>query len=118
MRSISITFWGWMNSIVTILKVLANPMDRMIIQEGLISFDVDDFTQLYQAQQNKPYYVPLREELLKYADDDYYEQTAELIALRNHLRKKHRLSKEKATDIADEMQLISYGGCNRFTAGS
>lgn len=88
----------------------ANPMDRLIIQEGLISFDVDDFTQLYQAQQNKPYYVPLREELLKYADDDYYEQTAELIALRDHLRKKHRLSKEKATDIADEMQLISYMG--------
>jgi uncharacterized protein YecA (UPF0149 family) len=51
----------------------------------------------------KPRYLPAKNEVLKYADWNYYEITPQIIALTNYLIEKFSLDKDEAEDIADEI---------------
>lgn len=88
----------------------ALPMERLIVDKSLFMDDEDEWAALLQNQEGKPYYVPPKETLLKYSDEFYYEKTEEFFAFRDYLQKERKLSKIRAEDIADEMQLHAYMG--------
>lgn len=86
-----------------------SPMDRLLIDDSLFIGE-EDFPQLQEKQSGKPYYVPPREELLKYADEFYYEETAAYRALRDYLEKDKRMSRKKAAVLTEELWMTAYMG--------
>jgi len=85
----------------------ADPLDREIIEESFLIED-DDYEELKQQQDGKPYYIPEKDALLRYADDGFYEKNAEFEAMRGFLAGRMKLPADRADDIADEMQLFAY----------
>ncbi len=82
------------------------PMKREIIAEYL--FAVDDFesyAELKAKQEGKPFYIPEKEELLKYQDDFYVEETKEVLALGAFLRDELKL--KRADDVLDDLTLAA-----------
>ena len=63
----------------------------------------ESFEEELKLRKGKPYYIPEREELLKYEDPFYFEITPEYIELRDYLRKLY-WRKSKADEIADEIK--------------
>jgi hypothetical protein len=84
-----------------------DPLDREIIEESLLIED-GDYEEMKGRQGDKPYYIPEREELLRYADDGFYEKNAEFEAMRDFLAGRMKLPADRADEIADEMQLFAY----------
>ncbi|CAM4486026.1 SEC-C metal-binding domain-containing protein [Paenibacillus phoenicis] len=81
------------------------------LRQGYIaSLDMEDkeFDELKGKVQGKPYYVPEAQELLKYADQDYFEMTPQLTALREFVTKEFHLDAESAEYLVDDIQL----GCS------
>lgn len=56
-------------------------IDGMLL-DGWTEEDEDPFILTKKYQGEKPYYIPDKQELLLYADDEYYEETKELEAVR------------------------------------
>ena len=83
------------------------PINRELVAEYLYMVDDDSYYELKEAQIGNTFYVPPKEKFLRYADELYFEKTLEFLSLRSFLRNLGYLSKEKADDIADEIQLIS-----------
>lgn len=81
-----------------------SPEAREIIAEYLLVVE-EDVAEMRILQHGKPYYIPEREELLRYADGLYFEKTPAFLALRDYLRAQMRLSPKKADEIAEEMQI-------------
>ncbi len=50
-------------------------IEREIIHESLICIDFDDYYYTVDRQVDKPFYIPPKKELLKYADHFYHEET-------------------------------------------
>ena len=85
------------------------PMNRNLVAEYLYIFeDFDDYCELQEAQMGISYYVPKKEQFLKYEDEYYFEKTLEFISLRAFLRNQSNLSKERADEIAEEIQGVFY----------
>ena len=61
-------------------------------------------------QEGKPYYIPSKRTLLKYADDNYYEQNSEFCALRDFLSYCIKQPAKRANDIASDLQLFASMG--------
>ena len=80
------------------------PLDREIIEVSLLE-DEERYDEMKVAQEGKPYYIPLKAELLRYENDRYYEKNASFMALRDFLRDHIKLSIGRADDIAGELQL-------------
>lgn len=81
------------------------------LQRGtIVSLDMEDqeFDDLMSKVQGKPYYVPDKQEFLKYADPDYFEMTQQLASLRDFVTKEFRLDREIAEYLVDDIQL----GCS------
>ena len=73
----------------------------IFIHENLM--DVDVFKDIMMKKANKPYYVPKKEELLKYVNPFYPESTKELDTLLDYI-KKHLISNEEdALDIVEDI---------------
>lgn len=82
------------------------PMKRDLVSEYLYALDegyFDEYCDLKEEQADKPFFIPEKEELLKYADDDYFEKTQESDALRNYLKKVMKM--ELADDVLEELIL-------------
>ncbi|MFL0554275.1 SEC-C metal-binding domain-containing protein [Paenibacillus barengoltzii] len=79
-------------------------------QGYIASLDMEDkeFEDLKGKVKGKPYYVPEAQELLKYADQDYFEMTPQLTALREFVTKEFHLDAESAEYLVDDIQL----GCS------
>lgn len=78
------------------------------LRQGYIaSLDMEDkeFEDLQGKVKGKPYYVPEAQELLKYADQDYFEMTPQLMALREFVTKEFHLDAESAEYLVDDIQL-------------
>ena len=84
-------------------------MDREIIAEHVL-IGKDDYEDLKAEQEGKPYYIPSRRTLLKYADDNYYEQNSEFCALRDFLSYRMKLPAKRANDITSDLQLFASMG--------
>ncbi len=81
------------------------PLDREIIEQSLYMIDLTEYEEVINAQQGKPYYIPSKEELLKYADSDYYEQTPQRRAIHKYLRSQKGLTKAMAEVFELELLL-------------
>ncbi|NLW11853.1 MAG: hypothetical protein GX028_07555 [Clostridiaceae bacterium] len=75
--------------------------------ECIVEFD--EFDSLLAPKSNKPYYVPEKQELLKYVDDFYFEKTKEYMALNNYVKVKLVNGDQvKADAICEEIQGSSH----------
>ncbi|MFA5385214.1 MAG: Rho termination factor N-terminal domain-containing protein [Eubacteriales bacterium] len=59
--------------------------DEYIVDVDFEEDDFDGVPALLEARKGKPRYAPPQEEFLKYSDWDYYEETPQLIALKQYL---------------------------------
>lgn len=91
-------------------NTVSAPLDRELVEESLYAIDSDDYREVAAQQKGKPYYIPPKEELLKYADDGYFEQTRQSRALRDFLRHRHGMTKAKAVEFVEELQLFASDG--------
>lgn len=79
----------------------ANLFDKMLIADYLITFgDPEDYEKLVFEQADRPFYVPEKDELLKYEDDFYYEKTKYIVNLENYLKDNLGISNYK--DLVEE----------------
>lgn len=84
-------------------KSFVYPYRGCFVNQSVIEFD--DFDRLMAQKSNKPYYVPGKDELLKYTDNCYTEETREYRALRDYLRDHFFNGDEKRADnLADDIQ--------------
>ena len=61
--------------------------DKLLIAEYVLTFgDPEDYERLKFEQSDRPFYVPEKDELLKYEDEFYSERTKHVIALENYLK--------------------------------
>jgi len=67
--------------------------------------DLQEFHGLLMNIQNKPRYVPDKEELLKHADDLYYEKTPQLMQLRMYILNQLCDDSELVDEIISDIQL-------------
>lgn len=91
-----------------------DPLDRELVEESLYEVDLNDYDEMIDAQKGKPYYIPRKEELLKYADDCYFEQTLQSRALRTYFRRQKGLTRAQAEEFVEELQLFASSGENDF----
>lgn len=81
-------------------------IDKNLVAEYLCLNSYDEYLDVIESQRGKQYYIPDKKQLLKYANDGYFEKTLEFISLRAFLRNLPNLDKEKADDLAEDIQLI------------
>lgn len=65
-----------------------------------------EFEEMEQRYERQNHYIPEKEELLKYADDLYYEVTPQLIALKNHIIKNISKNEKLVDELVDDIQLV------------
>ena len=88
----------------------SDPLDDEIVNDALYSVDDDGYYELDEAQEDKPICVLPKEELLRYADDYYREDTSETQALERYLEKNAKILQPPASlgyvntarDLVDE----------------
>lgn len=82
-------------------------MSKNLVAEYICLEDnFDEYFEIIGLQRGKSYYVPDKKQLLKYADNFYFEKTLEFIGLRAFLRNQNNLTKEKADNLAEDIQMI------------
>ncbi len=82
------------------------PMKREIIAEHLCAVDdFDSYDKLCAEQDGKPFYIPEKEELLKYQDNLYIEETKQSLALGAFLR--DRLKLKNADEVLENLQFVA-----------
>lgn len=79
-------------------------LERELVAEHLYALDDEDYLATAKAQDAATWYIPDREQLLKYADDRYTEETPQRLALANFLRNTQRKSICPPEEIAEELQ--------------
>lgn len=90
------------------------PLDRELVEESLYAPDINDYFEMIKVQQGKPYYIPPKQELLKYAKQGYYEPTRYSRAMLNFLRCQNGMTKAKAEDFVGELQMHASMGEHNF----
>lgn len=75
------------------------PIDREVIAEHLIIDGPEDYLDLKDEQANKPFYIPNKEELLRYTDECYVEPTRQYIALHDFMAGLKGVDKEAAAEF-------------------
>ena len=78
-------------------------MDREIVFESLLDFDL--YYDISDSQRGKPMYIPEKEELLKYADDMYFEHNPQTKALCDFFQNEMGMDSVEAGDMAGECVL-------------
>lgn len=89
------------------------PLDDEIVNESLFAVDEEDYYELGEAQMGKPLCVLPKEELLKFADDFYREETPETLVLEKFLEENIKILQPPAStgcvntakDLVDEYVL-------------
>ena len=82
------------------------PMKREIIAEYLYAVDdFDSYEELKEKQGDKQFYIPDKEELLKYADAFYDEDIPEARALEAFLR--DRAKANRAEDVMGDLRMMA-----------
>jgi len=105
-------------SIRDVEKILSNPSEELkdsfalthkdyFVMEAII--ENDEFELMQRKKADKPYYIPKRDELLKYVDDGYFEKSKQCSDLLAYLKKNFfKAGDEKAEWLAmtsKEMEL-------------
>lgn len=75
--------------------------------------DNNEFELMLRKKADKPYYVPARDELLKYVDESYFEKSKPYNNLLRYLQKNFfKLGDEKAEWLAEDIQGMCQFGVN------
>lgn len=82
------------------------PIDRELIHESLAEFGFEGYDEVLAAQQGKPLYMPDLKTFLKYADEDYYEETSATKALRQFFQTALHRSRKDAEELLLETILV------------
>ena len=82
------------------------PIDRELIHEALVISGFEGYDEVLEAQQGKPLYIPDMKDLLKYADEDYYEETSATKALRQFFQTVLHRSRKDAEELLLETILV------------
>ncbi|PTQ85979.1 SEC-C motif-containing protein [Trichococcus patagoniensis] len=78
------------------------PHQDYFVHETILEFN--DFEPMLQKKGNKPFYVPAKEELLRYTDDRYFEKSAAYRALYRFVKKNLFKGNELRTkDLCEEI---------------
>lgn len=79
--------------------------DGYIISDYFEYGEDEEFEQLLLNIKNKSYYIPDKKELLKYADDLYFEMTPQLVALKEYVLKNMCDDEQRVEYLIDDIQL-------------
>lgn len=79
-------------------------MEQELVAEHLYALDDEDYFAIAKAQDAASWYIPDREQFLKYADNRYTEETPQRLALANFLRNTQRKLNCPPEEIAEELQ--------------
>jgi hypothetical protein len=83
--------------------VFIYPHQDYFVHETIL--ENDEFDLMLRKKGNKPYYVPKKNELLKYVDGDYFEKTKQYNALLKYLKKNFfNPGDEEAEWLAEDIQ--------------
>lgn len=77
---------------------------RCFVHEAILIDDSFDYIRAKQA--DKPYYIPSKVKLLKFADESYTEKTKEYKALCAYIQKNIVHDPVKADELTDDIQLV------------
>lgn len=80
----------------------SEPMERELVAEYLLVCGFDDYYNVSKGHFGKEYYVPSKAELLKYADEHYYEKTPQTNAILNFFMKEMHMKKTDAEEFLYE----------------
>ncbi|MFB1052250.1 YecA family protein [Paraliobacillus sp. JSM ZJ581] len=81
------------------------------VHEAIIEFH--EFDLMLRKKSDKPYYVPKKRELLKYADQSYFEKTKEYKALLQYVQEHFFTEKdEKAEWLCEDIQGLCHVGAD------
>ncbi len=80
--------------------------DEYIINDVLGDDDFEDVEDILSVTKGKPRYIPKKSELLKYADDEYYEKTQYTNDLKNYLTDKCD-DEETMLSLVDEIAFLA-----------
>lgn len=73
------------------------------VHESIVNFD--EFDLEMQKKQGKPYFIPPKDELLKYKDEFYFEKTKEYKALLRYVTKHfYKKNKYAAEELCEDIQ--------------
>lgn len=85
--------------------------DGYIVNSYLVNdLGETEIANLLDSAKDKPYYVPEREELLRYADETYFEMTSQLSALQDYVLKELCKDQETVDYLIDDVQLACAKG--------
>lgn len=88
-------------------KPEVKPIDRELLAEHLVIFgDRNEYEMIKARSRGFEYYVPPKSNFIKRADEFYIEKTPEFISVRAYLRNRPEFSREKADEMAEEVQFI------------
>ena len=82
----------------------SQPMDQELVADHLYAVGDQHYYELEQAQEGKPWYIPPRDTLLKYADSFHTEKTPQLLALADYLSSTQRKLHCPPLEIAEEFE--------------
>ncbi|WP_410771558.1 SEC-C metal-binding domain-containing protein [Fontibacillus sp. BL9] len=87
-------------------KFVLNEDEGYLMDAGLVDHGEEgELESLLRSIQGKPYYVPEKDELLKYADDGYFEMTPQLEALASYVVNQMHQDEEMVQYLIDDIQL-------------
>ncbi len=81
-----------------------DPLKQFLISEYLYTCDDDGYEELKDAQEGYRFYIPAKEELLRYADEYYYEIMPSHLAMLSFLQEELHFPAEQAQDTVDDLQ--------------
>lgn len=84
----------------------SSPMEQEIVADYVYEVDVDDYYNLENSQGESPWYIPPREEFLKYADGFYLERTPQFAAFADYLKNSQRKLDCPPEEICEEITTI------------
>ena len=82
--------------------------DWQLVEQSLVIEEFEDYIRVSQAQHGKEFYIPERTEMLKYADQFYFEPTPQGERMFKYLCKGEKV--KRARELFEELQL--YASCN------
>lgn len=93
----------------------SQPLDRELVASHLYEIGYDYYYEAEAKQEGIKYYIPSKEELLKYADEWYIEHTSQVAAMERYLCSTQRKLHCPIADIMDDLHLAMTMGAD-YTA--
>ena len=91
--------------------------ERSLAHEVIFEFDEDEYNTLLKLKAGKDYYIPPRDELLKYSDDRYEPVTAQVDAMKDFIDKYTGIAPNESLEyVFDILLTIKSDGSSPLTA--